>query len=84
MPDFSEVFPAQAEQGGPVELRVSSDVIIRVRMEGPSIFIAPLLFGLILALDVDGARIPVGLFPANVIATLQDQDTLAGRGQCVG
>src|SRR5262245_29245032 len=62
MPDFSEVFPAQAEQCRAVELRVSPDVIIRVRMERLSVLIAPLFFGLIPAFDVDGARIPVGLF----------------------
>src|SRR5215472_4479572 len=76
MPDFSEVFPAQAEQGRAVELRVSPDIVIRVRMERLSVLIAPLLFGLILAFDVDGARIPVGLFATYVIAALQDQNTL--------
>src|SRR5215472_16477187 len=80
MPDFSEVFPAQAEQGRAVELRVSSYVVVCVRVESLSVLVAPLLFGLILAFDVDGARIPVGLFPTNVIAALQDQDTLTGRG----
>src|SRR5215470_10338279 len=64
MPDFSEVFLTQAEQG--------RAVILRVRMERLSVLVAPLLFGLILAFDVDGARIPVGLFATNVIAALQD------------
>src|SRR5215467_948994 len=84
MPDFPKVFPAQAEEGRAVELRVSPDVIIRVRMERLPVLIAPFFLGLILALDVDRSRIPVGLFATYVIAALQDQDTLAGRGQCVG
>src|SRR5215467_6313898 len=55
MADFSEVFPAQAEQGRAVELRVSADVIIRMRMERLSVLVVPLFFGLIFAFDVDGA-----------------------------
>src|SRR5215469_14482153 len=75
--DFSKVFPAQTEQGRAVELRVSTDVVIRVRMERLTVLVAPLLLGLILALDIDGARIPISLFPPNVVAPFEDQDTFA-------
>src|SRR5215467_12246243 len=72
MPDFSKVFPAQAEQGRAIELRVSADVVIRVWMERLSILVPPLLFGLVLTFHIDGARVPIGLFATNVIAALQD------------
>src|SRR5215472_4191315 len=72
MPDFSEVFPAQAEQSRAVKLGVSADVVVCVRVERLSVPVPPLFFGLVFPLDVDGARIPVGLFAANVITALQD------------
>src|SRR6516225_1623116 len=64
MPNFSEVFPTKAEK--------RAAVVVCVRVESLSVLVAPLLFGLILAFDVDGARIPVGLFATNVITAFHD------------
>jgi hypothetical protein len=82
--EFPEVFLAQAEQSGAVELRVATDVIVRVRVKFLAVFVAPQLLRLILALDVDGARAPVVLLARHVVAPLEDQNALAGAGQGIG
>src|SRR5579872_5197974 len=46
--------------------------------------VAPNLFGLVLALDVDRARAPVIFLARNVVAALQQEDPLPGRSEFAG
>src|ERR1700756_2693361 len=79
MLDLAEILPAQTEQRRAVEFSISPDVVIRVRMERLPLFVAPFFFRLILAFQIDRARIPVGLLAGNVVAAFQDENALSGR-----
>ena len=61
VPELAEVLLAQPEQRRAVELGVAADVVVGVRVELLAVPIAPDLLGLVLALDVDGLRVPVVL-----------------------
>src|SRR5262249_40866194 len=84
VPNLSEVFFPEAEQGGPIKLRISTDVVVSVRMQFLAVLIAPLLFCVVLGVDVDRLRVPVIFFSSDVVPPLKDQDALTGRGQFVG
>src|SRR5215469_16844537 len=84
MAHLREVLLAQAEQRRAVEFGVAADPIIRVRMEVFSIAVLPGLFRCVLALDIDGARAPIVLFTGHVIASLQNKNALARRGDAIG
>src|SRR5713101_302664 len=77
--DLTEILSAQAEQRRAVEFGISAHVVIRVRMERLSIFVAPFFFRLILAFHIDRARIPVGLLVGNIVAAFQNENTFPGR-----
>src|SRR5262245_26688911 len=79
MPQLSKVFFPQPEQSCTVKLRVSTYVVVRVRMERFAVFVSPDLLRLIFPFDVDGARIPVGFFARDIVAPLEQQDSLAQR-----
>src|SRR5690349_6131786 len=66
--DFVEVFPAQTKESRAVKLRVSADVVVRVRMERFAVLVTPFFLRLVFNFDVDRARVPVGLFAAYVVA----------------
>src|SRR3989441_6238174 len=82
--DFSEVLPAEAEERRPVELRVSTYVVVGVGVERLAALVTPHLFGLVLALDVPRAGAPVVLFARHVVAALEQQDGPARGGQAPG
>src|SRR6516165_12102745 len=84
MANFPEVFLAQAEESGSVELCVSSNIVVCMRMKRLSVLAAPFFLRLIFAVDVYGPRIPVGFFAANVVAALENQNALSCRGQGIG
>src|SRR3954452_7834650 len=84
MRDLAEVLPAQPEQRGSVELGVAADVVVRVRVQRPSVAVLPLLLRMVFRVDVDRARAPVVLLAAHVVAALHDQDFLPGRREVVG
>src|SRR5215470_59164 len=81
MTNLAKIFPAQPEERGAIEFGVTADVVVRVRMERLAIFVAPFFLGLVLSLDVDGAGIPIGLFAAHVVASLQDENALPSWGE---
>src|SRR5438552_7289966 len=83
MLDLTEILPAQPEQCRAVEFGISAHVVIRMRMERLSIFVAPFFFRLILALHIDRARIPVGLLAGNIVAALQNENAFASRRERV-
>ena len=51
MPELAEVFLAQTEQRGAVELGIAADVVIGVRMQVLAVFVAPDFLGVVLALQ---------------------------------
>ncbi len=55
-----------------------------MRMKVFAVFVEPGLLGVVEAIDVDGLGIPIGFFAGNVVATLENQDALAGRRQAIG
>jgi hypothetical protein len=77
--DLAEIFPAHAEQRRAVEFGVAADLVVGVRVELVAIAVTPHLFRLVLALDVDGARIPVVLLARHVVAALEHENALAAR-----
>ncbi len=83
MVNFPEILFAQSEKRSAIELRVASYIVVRVRMKWLTVLVAPFFLGLILSLDVHRAGIPIGLFPTNVIAALENQNALSRRGQSV-
>src|SRR5713226_1087545 len=77
MANLAKIFLAKAEERGAVEFGVASDVVVRVRMERLAVLIAPLFLSLVLAFDIDGAGIPIGLLPAHVISALENQNAFS-------
>ena len=82
--DLAEVFFAQTKQRRAEKLRVAADIVVRMRMQLVAVSVVPLFFGLVSALEVHGARIPVVLFARHVTAALEDQYFLSRRRQLVG
>src|SRR5437660_2588545 len=82
--ELAEVFPAQAEERGTVELGVAAHVVVRVRMELRAGGIAPDLLRVVLSLEVHRASAPVVLLARYVLPSLEDQDALAGGGERPG
>ena len=82
--NLAEVLLAQPEQRGAVELGVAADVVVGVRMERLAVLVLPHFLGVVLRLDVDRPRAPVVLLAADVVAALEQQDPLAGRGEVIG
>src|SRR5262249_23824730 len=61
-----EIFLAQSKERGTIELGISSDVVVGVRVERLAVFVPPDLLGLIPPLAVDGAGVPVLPLPTHV------------------
>src|SRR5437773_3952131 len=83
MANLAKIFLAKTEECGSVEFGVASDVVVGVGMERLAVLVAPLFLGLVLGLDIHGARIPIGLLPAHVISALENQNALPCRSECV-
>src|SRR5215216_6767497 len=84
MTNLAKVFLAQTKQRRAVEFRVATDKIVRVRVQLFAVNIAPRLFGVVLSVEVDGARTPVVLLARHVIAALEQQNLLTGGREFVG
>jgi len=84
VPELTEILPPQAEQCRSVELGVAADVIVGVRVQRLAMLAAPLLLRIIPAFYVDGSGVPVLGFAPDVVAALEQQDTLTGGGESVG
>ena len=82
--EFAEVALAQAEQGGAVDFRVAADIVVQAGVERLAGAAEPGLLRLIGAVDEDGLGVPVGAGARQVVAALEHQDALAGRGEIVG
>src|SRR5262245_64350263 len=79
MADLPEVLPAHAQKRRAVELRVAADEVVRAGMELPALTVAPGLLDVIFPLGHDGARVPVVFLARNIIAALQEKETLSGK-----
>src|SRR5947209_9464168 len=80
MLDGAEVFRAEAEQGGAVELRVAADVVVLLGGELVAAGVLPSLVGHVLGVDEHGVGVPVVALAGEVVAALEQQDALA-RGR---
>src|SRR5262249_18352402 len=60
------------------------DAVVGVRMEFLALAIMPDFFGLVLPLDIHGASAPIVFFARDVVAALQEENSLAGRRQLPG
>src|SRR5207245_4628512 len=83
MLDLAEVLSAQAEERRTIEFGISADVVVRVRVQGLSILVSPFFFRLILAFNIDRARIPVRLLARNIIAAFQNENAFPRGRQAV-
>src|SRR6185369_17492049 len=84
MTNVAKIFLAQAKQGCAVEFRVATDKIVCVWVQLFAVNIAPRLFGVVLGVEVDGARAPVVLLARHVITSLEEQNLLSGRREFIG
>src|SRR6476469_8105862 len=84
MLDDAEVLGPETEQRRPVELRVAAYVVVLLRREGVAVRIRPGLVGRVLAVDEDRVGVPVVTLTGEVVASLEQQDPLAGRRQLPG
>src|SRR6266849_6343017 len=75
--NLRKVFFAKPEQRRAVKLRVPSNAVVGVRVQLFAVAIAPDFLGLISALHIDHARIPIRLLARNIISTFQQEDLLA-------
>jgi hypothetical protein len=82
--ELAEVLFAEPEERRTVELGVAADEVIGVGVQRLSVPVAPLLLGVVAALDVDRPGAPVLLFPGDVIAALEQQHPLSRRRQPMG
>src|SRR5262249_8534303 len=67
------------EQSSSIKLRVSADVVVRVRMQLGSVAIVPDFFGVILRLEIHRGGAPVVLLARNIVAALQNKNLLPRR-----
>src|SRR5262249_57389046 len=74
----------EPEQRGTVELRVPANRVVRVRVERVPLSVVPDLLRLVATLDIDQARIPVGLLAPDEVASFQQENALAGGRQGMG
>src|SRR6266446_1569416 len=83
MANFAKIFLAKAEERGTVEFGIAPNVVVGVRMERLAVLVAPLFLSLVLGLDIDRTRIPIGLLPGNIVAPFQDEDAFPGGSERV-
>src|SRR5262249_25375091 len=53
-------------------------------MEFLAIFVEPVLFGVVVGVDVDDLGVPVRLLAGDEVATLEDENAFPGRCQVIG
>jgi hypothetical protein len=82
--DLGEVPRPHPHQGRAVEGGVAPDPVVGVRNERMAVLVVPVVPGAVAALDEDRLGAPVLRFARQMLATLEDQDGLAGRGQSLG
>ena len=77
----AKILAAQADEGRTVDLRIAADIVMHGRVEGLAGAVAPHLLDAIASLAEDRLDAPVVDLALQVLAALEDQDTLAGRCQ---
>jgi len=78
---LAKIFFPQSKKGSAVELRISTNVVVRVRVKGLPGLVLPYFFRLVFPFDIDSPRIPVALLTRDVVASFQKQDSLARRSK---
>ena len=70
VPEFTEIFFTQAEERRSIELGVTTNVVVGVRMKVFAISVFPMFGSLVLAMNIHFEGIPVIFFALDVIAAL--------------
>src|SRR5215813_7948515 len=83
MANLTKVFFAQTKESSAVELRVTTNEIIGVRMKFPTFAVSPRLFRVVFSFEVYSAGAPIVFFTRNVIAALEKNNLLARRREAV-
>src|SRR5438093_4655174 len=84
MPDLAEILLAHAQEGGTVKLGVAADEIVRPGLKVTALPGAPAVDVVVPAFENHRLGIPVLDLARHVITALEQQDSLAGRGQRIG
>ncbi len=84
MPELAEVGRAEPVQRRTIELGRAADEVVDLRLERLALGVVPGIGRYVPAVDEDLTRIPVLHLAGEEVATLQDQDSLAGWGDGVG
>ena len=84
MAHLAEVRFAHAQERRAVELGVAAHEIVRAGLELVALAVQPALGVVVAAFEHRRLGAPVLCFTLHVVATLHDQDALAGPGQCPG
>jgi len=67
-----------------VKFRVTPNKIVRVRVQLFAVNVAPSFLGVVLGVEVDGARAPVVFLARHVVATFEQKDLFTGGREFVG
>ena len=59
MVNDAEVFRAQAEEGGAINLRLAADEVGLLGVKGIVVLIEPDIFGVVAVVEEDGSSVPV-------------------------
>ena len=84
MADGPEVFAAEAEEGGTVELGVTANKVVGVGVERFAVLVEPRFLRVVSGLDVDGTGGPILGLAGDEVAAFKDEDAFAGGGKLVG
>ena len=79
--DDAEVFSAEAEECGAVDLGLAADVVGLLGVKGLVVLVEPDVFGVIAVVEEDGGGVPVEFFLGKKRAALEDEDAFARLGQ---
>ena len=83
MANFPEILFAESEQGRAEKLRVTADVVVGVRVQLFAVPVPPHFRGLVLALGIDRAGIPVVLLARHIVTAFEQENAFARRRQPV-
>src|SRR6516165_7217458 len=84
MAQFTEVLAAQTKQSRAIELCVSADVVVGVRVKFAALAVGPDFSCLITGVQVNRRGTPVFLFSRHVAAAFQQKNALASGRQFGG
>ena len=82
--DDAEVFGAEAEERGAVDLGLAADEVGLLGVEVVVVLVEPDVFGVVAVVEEDGGGVPVEFFLGEKRAALENENALAGLGEMEG